>query len=92
MTINDVTTSFSRVASILLGSPTREPEVGALVLLTGGDHVGKRAFIQNVRISPYYAEEKVGIWRAYCYSEDWDGNEAGRFVDWVLIDQLEVIG
>lgn len=85
--------TLKEFSQILLGKSTvREPEIGALVELTGGDHAGKRAFIQNIRISPYWNEEREGVWRAYVYAEDWNDNESGRFVDWVLLDELEVVG
>ena len=92
MTIKEIVQPFSAIASILLGSATREVEIGALVELTGGDHAGKQAFVQNIAISPYYSEEKVGTWRAYVYAADWNEPGADRFVDWVLLDELEVVG
>lgn len=84
--------SLKELSAILLGTSTvtREPEVGALVLLTGGDHAGERAFIQNIAVSPYWDEEKRGVWRVYVYPENWD--TGARWTDWVRLDEVEVIG
>lgn len=61
---------------------------GALVRLAD-NRVG---FVQFIRTSPYYVEEKQGIKRAYIYSAEWDVIGGKRWTDYVLLDVLEVIG
>lgn len=51
---------------------------------------GRQGFVQNVRISPYWPEECQGIVRVYIYSATWAEGE--RWVDWVLVDDVEVVG
>lgn len=58
---------------------------GAIVLTPDG----RMGFVQFIRVSPYYVEEKQGIQRAYIYSLPDD--LSGSWTDYVLLDGLRVI-
>ncbi len=75
-----------QVQRIMVRRPKLRVRVGALVRLPDG----REAFVQFVRISPYYAEEKQGIRRAYVYSAKWDHGD--KWTDYVLPSECEVIG
>lgn len=78
--------SLNEFKQIVFGKSMLPLEIGALVELTDG----RRGFVQNVRVSPYWPEECQGIVRVYIYSEDWD--QGNRWVEWMLVDELEVVG
>ena len=93
MSLEQIVSPISAVANLLFGEPvirTLPLEVGARVQLIGGDHAGQEAFIQNIRVSPYWVEEKQGVTRVFVYPCDWD--RGARWTDWVLVEELEVIG
>jgi hypothetical protein len=65
--------------------PRPRVRIGALVL-TADERLG---FVQFIRVSPYWVEEKQGIQRAYIYSLADDLN--GSWTDYVLLSDLRVI-
>lgn len=88
MTFNDIVQPFSAVASVLLGKSEPVLQIGSLVELPDG----RRGFVQNIKVSPYWPEEVKGIIRVYIYSAKWfDQQEPERWVEWARIDECEVI-
>lgn len=88
MSIQDVTTGIGTIASILLGNQAPVLAIGAKVRLPDG-RVG---WVQNIAVSPYYDEERRGVWRVYVYAEKWfDEVNPERWVDWVTMDECEVL-
>lgn len=65
--------------------PRPRVRIGAVVLTPDG----RMGFVQFVRVSPYYVEEKQGIQRAYIYSLPDDMN--GSWTDYVLLSDLKVV-
>lgn len=74
------------IRHIQVSRPRLRMRIGAKVLLADG----RIGFVQFIRTSPYYLEEKQGIKRAYVYSSLWDDGD--RWTDYLLLDEMVVIG
>lgn len=76
------------IQRIQVSRPRLRLRVGAKVQIPDG----REAFVQFIRISPYWPEEKQGIKRAYVYSASWDQEGGARWTDYCLLDEMVVIG
>lgn len=52
---------------------------------------GKLGIVENVKLSPYWPEEREGLIRCFVVSADWDDNPGNRWVDWCLPGEVVVL-
>lgn len=78
--INTIISAFSKSTVSLEDVVVIEP--GAKVIMNDGQ-IGT---IQKIALSPYYVEEKAGVYRALVWADE------GFALDYILIDELELMG